>query len=162
MVKPAAPTEPNRGHNACVHAVLCGLKLADTGITTELRGLKKKRSPSQLILSTPLLSQDAARLWTCVWHPPTQQQPEEMQRKQLLMAKPWKRDEKFQSFELKASSIVPWFGQQTAYFTQQSPEPYNAQRTLLRPATVIKCRQKPSSTDGSTKSKYPSSDEEQP
>ena len=30
--------EATRGHYACVHAVVCGMKLADPGITTEPRG----------------------------------------------------------------------------------------------------------------------------
>ena len=30
--------EATRGHYACVHAVVCGVKLADPGITTEPRG----------------------------------------------------------------------------------------------------------------------------
>ena len=56
-----------------------GLKLADPGITTEPQS-------SRLIFSPPLLSQDAVRLWTCVWHPPVQWQPEETQHKQHLIA----------------------------------------------------------------------------
>ena len=30
--------EATRGHYACVHAVVCGMKLADLGITTETGG----------------------------------------------------------------------------------------------------------------------------
>ena len=52
-------------HYACVHAVLCGLKLADPDITTEPRG-SQLRNPGRLIFSPPLLSPDAVRPWTCV------------------------------------------------------------------------------------------------
>ena len=41
-------------------------------------------NPDPLIFSPTLLSQDAARLWMCVWHPPMLQQPEETQRKLLF------------------------------------------------------------------------------
>ena len=47
----------------------------------------QKHNPG-LIFSPPLLSKDAARLWTCARHLPMQQQPEETQRKVLLIAKP--------------------------------------------------------------------------
>ena len=43
----------------------------------------QKGNPGRLIFSLPLLFRDAARLWTCVWHPPLQQQqPEGRQHKQ--------------------------------------------------------------------------------
>ena len=55
-------TEANRGHNACVHAVLGGLKLADTGITTEPRGLKETQpKPADLVtLDVCVASSNAA------------------------------------------------------------------------------------------------------
>ena len=81
-----------------------------------------------------------------MWHLP-------MQRTQLLIAKPHMTDWKLHTFELKASSIAPGFGQQTVDQTQQSPEPYITRQTLLPAATVSKCQQKPSSTDKGTKSK---------
>ena len=56
--------EATRGHYACVHAVVCGMNLADPGITTRPRG-SQKHDPDQLIISQPLLSPDAARPWTC-------------------------------------------------------------------------------------------------
>ena len=86
-----------------------------------------------------------------MWHPPMQ--PEVMQHWQLLIAKSHTTNLKFQTFELRASSITPWFGEQTVDHTQQSPEPYNTQRTLQRAATDGKCRQTPSSNYGNTKSK---------
>ena len=40
----------------------------------------QKQHPDQPMFSLPLLSPDAVRLQKCVWRPPTQQQPKEMQR----------------------------------------------------------------------------------
>ena len=54
----------------------------------------------------------AARLWTSVWRPPMQQQPVGTQHKQLQIAKPNTTVEKSQTYGLKASCIVFWFGQQ--------------------------------------------------
>ena len=59
--------------------------------------------------------------------------------------------EKSQTYELKASSMVPWFGQQTVDHTEQSPEPCSTQQTSHRAATDNKYQQKPSSADGNTK-----------
>ena len=91
-----------------------------------------------------------------------QQQPEETQRKLLLIAKPHTTEEKSQTYGLKASSIVPWFGQQMASHTQQSPAFDSTQQTSHRAATDSKCQQKPSRADGNTKSQLPSSGVEQP
>ena len=41
--------EATRGHYACVHVCLGGLKLADPGVTTELPGDSKKHIPGQLV-----------------------------------------------------------------------------------------------------------------
>ena len=78
-----------------------------------------------------------------MWHPPTQQQPEEMQRKQLLIAKPRKNRREIPV--LRAQRII------------YRPLVWTADGRL-HPAVT----RTPRSTDGSTKSKYPSSDEEQP
>ena len=66
-----------REHLACVHAVVCGMKLADPDITTEPR-VSLLRNPGRLMLSLPLRSPDAVRPWTCVWPPPVQRQLAEM------------------------------------------------------------------------------------
>ena len=60
--------EATRGHFACVHAVLGGLKLADPSISTEPRGLTATQSRAA-DLSLPLLSQDAVRPWVCAASP---------------------------------------------------------------------------------------------
>ena len=113
----------------------------------------QKRNPNRLIFSLPLLSLDGARLWTCVWRPPMQQQqPEEMQHKHPLTVNSH-TGQKFQTFGFKASSIVLWFGQQTVARTQQSPEPYKMQQTLKRAVMVNKCQQNHLVTDGSMKFK---------
>ena len=43
--------EATRGHHACVHTVVCGMKLADPGITTDTRGLTAS-IPGRLIHDT--------------------------------------------------------------------------------------------------------------
>ena len=71
--------EATRGHCACVRAVLGGLKLADTAITTEPRGVTERQSrPADLFTQS-----GSGR----VCGSPMQQQLEEMQRKLLLIAK---------------------------------------------------------------------------
>ena len=67
-----------------------------------------------------------------VWHPPMHEQPEEMRHKQPLIVKSQITDEKFQTFEFKASTFAPWCEQQTVAGTQQSPVPYNMQQTSQR------------------------------
>ena len=44
--------EATRRHYACVHAVVCGMKLADPGITTEPRGLTASQSRPADIFTT--------------------------------------------------------------------------------------------------------------
>ena len=64
----------------------------------------QKHNPHRLISSLLLLSQDAARPWTCAWMcawpPPTQ-------RKQPPIVKFHVVDTKFQKFEIKVSSTAP-------------------------------------------------------
>ena len=38
--------KPREWHHACVHAVVCGMKLADPGITTEMRGAHSFTMPA--------------------------------------------------------------------------------------------------------------------
>ena len=57
--------EATRVHFACVHAVVCGMKLADPDITTECRGLTALQSRLADFFLPPLLSQDAMRPLTC-------------------------------------------------------------------------------------------------
>ena len=100
--------EATQGHHACVHPVLGGRKLAAPGATTEPQGLNsQKHNPDWLIFSLPLLSLDGARLWTYVWHLPTQQRPKGTQHQQLSIVQSRTADEKSQTFGLTASSVVP-------------------------------------------------------
>ena len=65
--------EASRGHYACVHALLGGLRLADPGITAEPRGLTEAQSgPADLFTTAAVPGRSAAR--RCVWYPPLQQQ----------------------------------------------------------------------------------------
>ena len=65
----AAPPKATRGHYACVHAVLGGLKLADPGITTEPRGLTATQSRPADLLSTAAVPGRSAALDVCVASP---------------------------------------------------------------------------------------------
>ena len=72
------------------------------GLTAETSGLTS--NPGQMISSPPLLSGEAARLWTCVWHSPTQQQPDgERSTSSILIVKTHITDDKFQTFGLRQS-----------------------------------------------------------
>ena len=53
--------EATRGHHACVHAVVCGLKLADPGITTEPTGLAASQSrPTDIFTTAAVPGRSAA------------------------------------------------------------------------------------------------------
>ena len=58
--------EATREHFACVHAVVCGMKLADSGITTEPRGLTASKSRLTDFLTTAAVSGRSAALAVCV------------------------------------------------------------------------------------------------
>ena len=64
-------------------------------------------------------------------------------------------------YELKASSIGDWYGQQKVGRTQWSPSRHSTLQTSRLAAMDSKCRRRPSSSAGSTKIKKNSSDEEQ-
>ena len=78
-------SEATRGHCVCVHAVVCGMKLADPGTTTEPRGLTASQS-RPAVFSPPLLSPDAVRPWMCVCSPPLQRQLAETPHERHLIA----------------------------------------------------------------------------
>ena len=59
-------SEATRGHHACVHAVLGGLKLADPGITTRPRGLTETQSRSADLFTTAAVPGRSAALDVCV------------------------------------------------------------------------------------------------
>ena len=106
----------------------------------------QKHNPDRLTLSLPLLSWDAARLWTCVWPLPMQQQPEVTLHKQPLIVKSHIAGIKFLISEVRAFTTVPLSGQQMVDRTQQSPEPCSMQQTAHHAATDSKCRQNPLNT----------------
>ena len=58
--------EVTRRHDASVHSVVCGLKLADPGITTEPRGLTASQSRSADIFTTAAVRGRCAALDVCV------------------------------------------------------------------------------------------------
>ena len=71
----------------------------------------QQRNPGRLIFSLPLLSQDAAPPWMCVWPPPMQQGLEETQRRRHLVANCPTAGKKSQTCATRASTIDPLFGQ---------------------------------------------------
>ena len=108
--------EGTRGHDACVHAVVCGLKLA---APRNPKG-SHPRHPGRKILSTPLLSQDALRPWMGVWSPPSQRQLVETRRR---LHRELSRNE---FVRLRQQSCCVYGGRPTApgcvrFSTQQSP-----------------------------------------
>ena len=81
--------EATRGHSACVHAVVCGSKLADPGITTGPSGLTALQSRP----ADPLLSQNAVRPWVCMWLFPSQRQlAERPHRRHFSVRSKWKHE----------------------------------------------------------------------
>ena len=90
--------------------------------------------------AAPLPSPDAARLWMFAWHPPMQQEPEEMmQRRRLLTEKHVIIEVNSKIFECKLSSIAFWSGRPMGGDTQLSREPCNTQRTwqLVGPSSGL-------------------------
>ena len=94
----------------------------------------QKHNPGRLIFSPPLLSQDAARLWTCVCVAPSNTAAARGKCGTSTT------DVDFPTFGVRGSFTAPWCGQQTAAHTQQSPEPYNMQQTSQRAAVANKCQ----------------------
>ena len=108
----------------------------------------QKHNPDRLIFSLPLLSQDAAQLWMCVWPLPTQQELEETLRKQLLIVSYHCTGIKFLIYEVRASSTAGLSGQQMGDRTQQSHNPLQYAADTASCRNVSKCRQHPFNTDG--------------
>ena len=153
MVKPAAALKPLE-HYACVQSVLGGPKLTDSGIATEPIGLTEAQSRRADLFTTAAVPGRSAAQDVCVAST-NAEAARGTQHKQLSIVKSRITDEKSRTFGLKASYITPWSGQRTVDHTQQSPEPYNTQRTLQCAATVSESQLNPFSTDGSTKFKWP-------
>ena len=61
--------EATLGHYACVHAVVCGLKLADPGISTEPSGLTAPQSRTADIFTAAAVPGRSAALDVCVASP---------------------------------------------------------------------------------------------
>ena len=58
--------EASREHNACVHAVVCGMREADPGITTEPTGLTASQSKPADMFTTAAVPGRSAALDVCV------------------------------------------------------------------------------------------------
>ena len=72
LVRPAAPLKPLRLRTRRFGRIKTCRSRNNHGNPED----SQKRNPGRLIFSPPLLSRDAVRHWTCVRHPPMQQQPE--------------------------------------------------------------------------------------
>ena len=147
-----SPAEATRGHYACVHAVLGGLKLADAGITTEPRGLTEAQSRPADIFTTTVRGRSAA-VDLCL----SQRSSSSTVRKQPLIENPHTAANKYQIFVIRASSTARssssarLFGQQMGGRTRPSPEHCSTQQTSHPAATANRCRQNRSNTDGNMK-----------
>ena len=73
------------------------------------------RNPGRLI---PVLSQDAARNWMCVWPPAQQQQPEVTPGRRHLIANFHTAEMKYRICGTRAFTVAPSFGQRMGDHTQ--------------------------------------------
>ena len=64
--KLAGLLKPRGGHHACVHVVVCGMKLADPGITTEPRGLTASHVRRADFFTTAVVTGRSVALDVCV------------------------------------------------------------------------------------------------
>ena len=104
------------------HTVLGGPTLADPGDATEPRGLTEAPFIPADLFTTAVVPGRSADLDVCV--APPMQHPKGMRHKQPLIVKPHTTDDEFPTFGVRRSFIVPWCGQQTVAYTQQSPRPF--------------------------------------
>ena len=151
--------EATRGHYACVRAVVCGMKLADPGITTEPRGLT---APGQLIFSPALLSPDAVRPWMCAWPPPLQQQPAETPHRWRSIVNLHVAETKSGNCGNRAFTTALFFGRRTDDRTWPLLEHFSTQQTLHLAGMANRCRRNRFSASGNTKSKLLSCNGGQP
>ena len=98
--------EATRGHYACVHAVVCGMKLADQGITTEPRGPTASQSRPADIFITAAVPGRSAALDVCgLLH--CRQQLEETQRMRRLIANSRIAEMKVEQQEVDPRKVRP-------------------------------------------------------
>ena len=98
----------------------------------------QKHNPDRQIFSPPLLSQDAARLWMCVWHPSSNAAAarERSAAQATFDRKLSHYRHQILTFGVSGSSTAPKCRQQTVVHIQQSPAPHHTQQTSQRAATV--------------------------
>ena len=139
--------EATRGHYACVRAVVCGLKLADPGITMEPQKGSHQRNPGRLIFSLQLLSHDEVRLWMCVEPLPTLQRLE-VSNKQLLIETCLTTGMHSETCATRAFTIDPLSGQQMSDHTRPSLPLCSMEQTSNPAGTASRCRRNRFSADG--------------
>ena len=132
--------EASRGHYACVHAVLGGLRLTDPGITTEPRGLTEAQSRAAELFTTAAVPGRSAALDVCVGSSNAaagrgDAAQAAFDRKILTL-----QMRNFRPSSSRHRLSPSWFGQQTIDHAQQSPEPYNMQQTWQHDTHISKRR----------------------
>ena len=141
--------EATRGHHACVHAWVCGLKLAVSGITTEPRGLTVSQSRQ---------AGRSAALDVCVASP--NEAAARVVASQAAVGRKLTHERaKFQNCVTKVFTIVPMSGQKT---DDQSLAHSNVRQKSHPTEMASKCRQNYLSANGNTRFGQPCFEDEQP
>ena len=137
--------EATRGRYACFHAVVCGMKLADSGITTEPRGAQCFAIQVWLIFSPPLLSLAAVRPWMCAWPPPLQRQLAEMLHRRHSIVNFRISGTKSENRGNRILITARQCGQRTDGCTEPSLERFSTRQTSLPAETAADVGEIPSS-----------------
>ena len=158
MQKPAAPLKPHGRHCACVHAVVCGMKLADPSITAEPSGVTASQSRTADIFTTAAvpgrvcsLSQCSPSM--CAWPPPLQRQLAEMLHRGHSIVSWRTKGMKWENLDNRTHTTARKSGQRTANRTQLSLEHFSTQQISPPVATDSISWRSPCIADGCKKSK---------
>ena len=128
--------------------MVCGLKLADPGITTEPRGLTASQSRPADIFTTAAVLGRSASLDVCV-----ASSKEETPRRRRLIANYHTTETKFRNYATRAFTNDLSYGQQTGDQTQPSLQHCSVQQTSHPARMALRCRRNRFNTDGNTKFK---------
>ena len=136
-----------------VHAVVCGLKLADGSPV---------RNSGQLIFSPPLLYPDIAPPWTCAWPPLLLRQLAETQCRRQLIANFRTTETESWDCDSGASTVALVSGQRMGDHTSRNSNASVRSRHFPPAGTVSGCRRNHFIAGGNTKSQSLSCDGGQP
>ena len=140
--------EATRGHHACVHVVVCGLQLADLGITTEPRGATEAQPKLANIFTTGAVPGRSTALDVCVASSQSSKQLEETRRKRQLMEDCPTVRMKSQTCVTIAMTVDILSGRRTGDSTLPSLALCSMQQTSHPAGKVSRCQQNPFSADG--------------